>query len=190
MSKENSVKRSTFCNWTAVISAFLVLTGLNMAFAQEKTGADPGRPAENPLHITADKMVAHQKEGMVEFTGNVKAVQEGAVLLAQSIKIYLYPSDQKTGDTGDRNQVKKIVAAQNVEYTAQDRKAFADMAVYTTDDDILVLTGESARLLTGASWVTGTKITLFRKEDRAMVESEGSSRVQALFNPDDQPAAQ
>jgi lipopolysaccharide transport protein LptA len=174
----------------AVMTALLVLTGLNMAGAQEKTGTDPGRPAENPLHITADKMVAHQKEQMVEFIGNVKAVQEGTELLAQSIKIYLHPSDKKTGDTGDQSQVKKIVAAQDVEYTAQDRKAFADMAVYTTDDDILVLTGESARLLTGTSWVTGTKITLFRKEDRAMVESESSNRVQALFNPDDKPAAQ
>jgi lipopolysaccharide transport protein LptA len=190
MSKENSVKRSTFYKRVAAMSAFLVLTGLNMAFAQQKTVADPGRLSDAPLHITANKMVAYQKEGMVEFTGNVKAVQDGAVLLAQSIKIYLYPSDKNTGDTQEQNQVKKIVAAQNVEYTARDRKAFADQAVYTADDDILVLTGESARLLTGTSWVTGTRITLFRKEDRAMVESEGSTRVQALFNPDDQPAAQ
>jgi lipopolysaccharide transport protein LptA len=187
------VKRLTCCKWVAAMSVFLVLaglTGLTMAFAQEKSGTDAGRPGENPLHITADKMVAHQNEGMVEFTGNVKAVQEGSELVARSIKIYLYPSDKKTGDTGDRNQVKKIVAAQNVEYTAQDRKAFGDLAVYTTDDEILVLTGEPARLLTGTSWVTGTKITLFRKQDRAVVESEGSTRVQALFNPDDKPAAQ
>jgi lipopolysaccharide transport protein LptA len=172
------------------MSALLVLTGLSLGVAQEKTASDPGRPADTPLHITADKMVAHQNEGMVEFTGNVKAVQDGAVLLAQSIKIYLYPSDKNTGDTQAQNQVKKIEASQGVEYTAGDRKAFADKAVYTADDDILVLTGESARLLTGTSWVTGTRITLFRKEDRAMVESEGSTRVQALFNPDDKPAAQ
>jgi lipopolysaccharide export system protein LptA len=97
----------------------------------------------------------------------------------------------KTQETPKRRiRSRKLWHAQGVEYTAGDRKAFADKAVYTADDDILVLTGESARLLTGTSWVTGTRITLFRKEDRAMVESEGSTRVQALFNPDDKPAAQ
>jgi lipopolysaccharide export system protein LptA len=38
--------------------------------------------------------------------------------------------------------------------------------------------------------VTGTKITLFRKQDRVLVESDGKTRVQALFNPEDNPADQ
>ncbi|MCF8113086.1 MAG: hypothetical protein K9K21_04430 [Desulfotignum sp.] len=171
---------------------FLALTGWNMAAAREKTGSDTDLPADKPLHITADKMIAHQKDNMVEFIGNVKAVQEDAVLLAQVVKIYLNPSDEKEGDAQNRAQsrVKKIVASENVEYTAGERKAFADKAVYTSEDDILILTGKSARLLTGTSWVSGTKITLFRKEDRAMVESDGQTRVQALFNPEDKPADQ
>ena len=170
---------------------FFVLLLLNWAgisTAQQTNMSDTDRIAGKPLQVTSDKMVAHQSEDMVEFIGNVEAVQEDSTLLADSVKIYFYPSDQKTQDSQDR--VKKIVAAQNVEYTAGERKAFADMAVYTTEDQILVLTGKSARLLTGSSWVSGQKITLFRKDNRAMVESAGNSRVKALFNPEDKPADQ
>jgi lipopolysaccharide transport protein LptA len=186
------VKTSTCCKLISGMFFFLVLTGWHMAWAQEKNNSDAGRLAEKPLHITSDKMIARQDDDMVEFVGNVKAVQEDSVLLAQSVKIYLYPSDQKSGDTKntDQNRIKKIVASENVEYTAGERKAFADLAVYTTEDEVLVLTGKTAKLLTGSSWVTGTRITLFRKDDRAMVESDGKTRVQAMFNPEDKPSDQ
>jgi lipopolysaccharide export system protein LptA len=132
-------------------------------------------------------MKAHQDESMVEFIGNVRADQDNTVLLADSIKIFLHPTQPDSPEKGNAGRIKQIVAATNVEYTAGDRKAFADKAVYTAEEDILVLTGKEARLLTGTSWVSGTKITLFRKQDRVLVESDGKTRVQALFNPEDNP---
>ncbi len=174
-----------------VVMLILISWGTGAAQQEEKSDAD--RLTEAPLQITSDKMVAHQTEALVEFSGNVRVVQEDSILLADSVKIYFHPSgkDTKAGqDQGTRDRVTKIIATQNVEYTAGDRKAFGDMAVYTTEDEILVLTGTSARLLTGSSWVKGTKITLYRKDNRAMVESEGKNRVQALFNPEDKPADQ
>ena len=172
------------------ILLFLVLAGLIPVAAQEETRSNSGRPAETPLQVTADKMIAHQEEAMVEFIGNVRAIQEDAVLLAQTVKIYFHGTGRNASGTDTRSRVRKIVATENVEYSAGDRKALADMAVYTTEDETLVLTGTSARLLTGTSWVTGTKITLFIKDDRAMVESDAITRVQALFNPEDKPADQ
>lgn len=189
MSKERSVKISTCFKRITGIFLFLILTGLIPVAAQEETRSDSDRPAQTPLQVTADKMIAHQEQAMVEFIGNVRAVQEDAVLLAQTVKIYFHGSNIN-GGTDTQRRVKKIVATENVEYAAGDRKALADMAVYTTEDETLVLTGSSARLLTGTSWVTGTKITLFRKDDRAMVESDANTRVQALFNPEDKPADQ
>jgi lipopolysaccharide export system protein LptA len=158
-----------------------------MASAGEKSGPETELIPEKPLHVTADKMKAHQDESMVEFIGNVRADQDNTVLLADSIKIFLHPTQPDSPEKGNAGRIKQIVAATNVEYTAGDRKAFADKAVYTAEEDILVLTGKEARLLTGTSWVSGTKITLFRKQDRVLVESDGKTRVQALFNPEDNP---
>ncbi len=135
-------------------------------------------------------MVAHQDESMVEFIGNVNATQDNMLLLAESVKVFWQPSQPDTANTADTNRIRQIVAMDNVEYTAGERHAYADKAVYTTADDILILTGREAKLLTGTSWVTGTKITLFRKQDRVLVESDGKARVQALFNPEDNPADQ
>ena len=190
MSKETSVKipcrPEQFLK--TLLFVCLLLSCPVIPAAQQTNSSDADLIAGKPLQITSDKMVAHQSEEMVEFTGNVKAVQDDSTLLADSVKIYFYSSDRKARDSQDR--VKKIVAKKNVEYTAGERKAYADMAVYTTEDQILVLTGKSARLLTGSSWVSGQKITLFRKDNRAMAESDGKSRVKALFNPEDKPADQ
>lgn len=139
--------------------------------------------ADKPLHVTSDKMIAHKDTSMVEFIGNVKATRDDAVIFADSIKIFIHTAETKKEGQTD---LKQIIATGNVEYTAGERKAFADKAVYTTQDEILILTGKTARLITGTSHVTGKKITLFRNEDRAIVESDGKTRVQAVFNPEDQ----
>jgi lipopolysaccharide export system protein LptA len=161
-----------------------------MVLAEEKTGTSQDFSPDKPLQITADKMVAHQEASMVEFIGNVRANQDNALLLADSIKIFLHPFQPDTQDATGTGRIKQLVALDHVEYTAGDRQAFADKAVYTASDDILVLTGKNVKLLTGTSWVSGTKITLFRAQDRVMVESDDQNRVQALFNPEDKPADQ
>jgi lipopolysaccharide export system protein LptA len=80
------------------------------------------------------------------------------------------------------------LATGNVEYTEGARKAFSDQADYDTAEEILVLTGEQtqARLLTGKSWITGKKITLFKAQERVVVESTEENRVEAFFDAEDQ----
>jgi len=188
MSKDNSVTISICRNWLPGIIGLLTLTLVPLLSAQEHTGNGSAFSSEKPLHITADKMIAHQETSMIEFIGNVRADQENSLIEAASIILYLHPSKQDNAGPDHANRIKQVVAVDNVEYTAGNRKAFADKAVYTAADDTLILTGREVRLLTGTSWVSGTKITLFRNQDRVMVESDGKSRVQALFNPEDRPA--
>ncbi len=135
------------------------------------------------LNVTSDKMIACKDGSMVEFIGNARATREDSIILADSIKIFFNDSETKEKD---QSSVKKIISQGNVKYTSGENKAFADKAVYTIDSEILVLTGKSPKLLTGKSHVTGKKITLFRKEDRVLVESDEKTRVQAVFNPEDQ----
>ena len=159
------------------------------ASAADKTNAKASSPGQ--LYVTSDKLVAEQGEAMAEFIGHVKATRDDAVLLADRLKVYFKSPDKKKSDTQKsdsqkQGNVEKIVATGHVEYTAGDRKAFADQAVYTTADEKLVLTGKESKLLTGKSWVAGKKITLFRLEERVMVESDGSKRVEAFFDSRDQ----
>lgn len=141
---------------------------------------------KTPLHVVSDKMISQQDTSMVEFIGNVKVTRLDSIVLADSIKIYFVGKDKNKSDQGNaQSNVEKIVSEGNVEYTAGDRKAFADKAVFTMKDEILVLTGNAPKLITGSSFVTGKKITFYRKQDKVIVESDGVKRVEALFNPED-----
>lgn len=178
---EISVKHFIFNR--SALSLFLVgvvfLWQTNTACSQTQDKED-----KTPLHVTSDKMIAQKEASMVEFTGNVKITRADSVVLADSVKIY-FNAEDKDQTKGARDNVKKIVSTGNVRYTQGNRKAFADQAVYTTLDGILVLTGTAPKLITGSSFVTGKKITLFRGQDKVIVESDGTKRVEALFNPED-----
>ncbi len=149
----------------------------------KKDPTDKKELADKTLHVISDKMIAEKGGSMVEFIGNAKATREDSIVFADSIKIYFNNSETKTKN---QSSVKEIISSGNVRYTSGKNKAFADKAVYTLADEILVLTGKSPKLLTGKSHVTGKKITLFRTEDRVLVESDDKTRVQAIFNPEDQ----
>ena len=181
MSKENSVKSLT--SPSPALPFFVLLVFVLFFFCAPIAFAQTNTKKDTPLHVTSDKMIALKDTSMVEFIGNVKATRDDTVIFADSIKIFIHTAETKKEGQTDLRQ---IIATGNVEYTAGERKAFADKAVYTTQDEILILTGETARLITGKSHVTGKKITLFRNEDRAIVESDGETRVQAVFNPEDQ----
>lgn len=177
------VRIPTFYKISPILFPILLFFLTQVSFAaQENKTADKKQPPAD-LKITSDKMVAGKNQSMVEFMGKVKAVRADSVLLADSVKVFFHTS--KTKKKG-RPNVKRILATGNVEYTEGDRKAFSNQADYDTTDEILVLTGEQARLLTGKSWITGKKITLFKAQERVVVESTEETRVEAFFDAEDQ----
>ena len=177
------VKAPTCYNIYLILFMILLILFTQVSFAaQENKPADKEQPPAN-LKITSDKMVADKDQSMVEFMGKVKAVRADSVLLANSVKVFFHSSETKK--KGQSN-VKRILATGNVEYTEGERKAFSDQADYDTANEILVLTGEQARLLTGKSWITGKKITLFKAQNRVVVESTEKTRVEAFFDAEDQ----
>ena len=185
MLKECSVKTSILCKSIQKCLFLLTLTCfalfLTSSFGLAETSKEQ---SQGPIHVESDKMTAEEKSSMVEFSGNVKAVLEDSTVFADSIKIY-FNDDKKKEESAAQSSVNKIISTGNVKYISKERKAFADKAVYTTKDEILILTGKSPKLITGSSFVTGTKITLFRNENKVIVESDGAKRVEALFNPED-----
>ncbi len=160
--------------------SLLFIFSLSLAYSETKFDKDI------PIHVVSDKMVAQKDNSMVEFIGNVKATRDDFTILADSIKIFFTQKSDTKNDTS-QNNLKKIVSTGNVRLSTGERKAFADQAIYTLKDEIVILTGKSPKLVTGSSFVTGKKITLFRNQDKVLVESDGTQRVEALFNPEDNP---
>lgn len=185
MLKEGLVKILIFCKSIQKCLFLLTIAFFALFLTSNSSLAETSKEkSQQPIHVVSDKMTAQEKSSMVEFSGNVKAVMEDATLYADSIKIYFF-DDQSKRETDAQSSVKQIISSGNVKYISKERKALADKAVYTTKDDILILTGKSPKLITGSSFVTGTKITLFRKDNKIIVESDGEKRVEALFNPED-----
>jgi lipopolysaccharide export system protein LptA len=181
MLKEALVK-TLVSNKSIIIVGFIIITFI--LSGQLKTVYSETQINNVPLHIVSDKMIAQKDTSMVQFTGNVKATREDSIIFADSIQIF-FVSDDDNKNNETQSNVKKIVSEGNVKYTAGERQAFSDKAVYTTKDEILVLTGKSPKLITGSSFVTGKKITLFRLSGKVIVESDENIRVEAVFNPED-----
>lgn len=144
--------------------------------------------SDEELQITSETMVYDQNKGFVEFTGSVVATRGDAEIFADQITVYIRAKEDRekggTQDTANQN-IEKIVAQGNVRYLSGDQEAYADTAVYTADDQVLTLTGKAPRVVTGDSFVTGSKITVHRQTNIVTAESGGSSRVEVLFNPKD-----
>ena len=141
---------------------------------------------DRSLHVTSDTMISERDAAFVEFVGNAKATSRDSVVHADSIKVFLYKdAEKKELKKEDEQNIKEILATGNVRFISGDRKAFAEKAVFTTANQTLILTGGSPKVITGESFVTGKKITLFKKDGRVVVESGKKKRVEALFNSND-----
>lgn len=192
------MKISTCCrSYTVFLAAMLLLSGALLIYASPvsaEEGAGEEKKTEKPeapLDVTSDRMVAEKIARLVTFTGNVVAERENSTLNADQVEIYFAESTEKKTEENagkedsQKSKIDKIIATGNVIYTSEKRKAFADKAVYTSEDETLVLTGEAPRLTTENSFIEGEKITLFRKTDRVVVEKGNNRRVNALINPKD-----
>jgi lipopolysaccharide export system protein LptA len=181
MLKETLVK-TLISNKSIIIVGFIII---NFILPGQLTKGFCETKIDNiPLHIVSDKMIAQKDTSMVEFTGNVKATREDSIIFADSIQIFFVnKDDNKPKD--EQSNIKKIISEGNVKYTAGERQAFADKAVYIAKDETLILTGNAPKLITGSSFITGKKITLFRLSGKVIVESDENKRVEALFNPED-----
>jgi lipopolysaccharide export system protein LptA len=160
------------------LSAICVLWAAPPCISQDETGAAD----ENKIRIESDMLTTDDEEGFAEFSGNVRAAQGDTTILSDTLRVYY-----KQGQGGDRNPagspgaVEKIVASGNVKINFDDKEAVSDRAEYTTDTQVLILSGENAKVTAPEESVSGAKITLYRADGRVKVESGGGRRVEAIF---------
>ena len=154
-----------------IIAGFMV----NSAFAEGEN-----LKKNKKIYITSDKLVADSEAKWAEFIGNVRAVQEDTVIIADRLKIF-YKKVGNNSSISDEESIEKIVSSGNVKINFDDKVAVGQHAVYTSKTGVLVLTGPNSKVTSGTNFVSGEKITFYRAEDRMTVESGIKKRVEAVF---------
>lgn len=153
------------------------------------THADEKKGSAEPLeiHITSNSLLSDRNKNFAEFTGNVVATEKNSVLTCDRLKI-TYTSDdestekgQGTGDKESNKAVESIVATGNVIMTMEDKKAWADKAVFNRGENTVILTGKSPRVLSGKSEISGKKIILNRTTGQITVDGSVNA---VLFQED------
>lgn len=161
--------------------------GLAAALAPFLTSAQDHAPRAEKndlkkIHITADMLTSNSAEKFAEFTGNVRATQEDTVITANKLKIFYKKGLQsKESSAAGEESIREIVATGNVKINFEDKVAYSEEAVYTTENRILVLTGDNSKIISGKDTISGAKITLYRDDGRIKVESSPQNRVEAVF---------
>ncbi|MDH7498979.1 MAG: lipopolysaccharide transport periplasmic protein LptA [candidate division NC10 bacterium] len=158
---------------TVSLAWFLVLC---FAFAGGAWGAEVEKKKEapgKPITITANRMEANRRLRVVTYLDNVVAKKEDLTIYAQRVE-FLF--DEKM------EEIQKITAEGGVRIVDPEKSATAAKAIYLNDQDVLILTG-NPKVWQGDNLISGSKITLFRKEDRSVVEGGEKERVFSIFYP-------
>ncbi len=183
------------CRRVLVFILLLPLFAATALTAQERPLSTPLNSTEK-INITSDTLEADTKNNSFLFKGRVKVVQGETVVTSDELYI-LYrdkQSEQQTEAASEGGKIEKIEARGNVDILFDGRTAKTDKAVYLADQEVLQLIGEKSTVIDGPNKIVGSKITLYRNEDRIKVESSRSNpadRVTATIFPgadkDDSP---
>ena len=175
-----------------------VLASLCLLQATGAVGAAPKKKAaagETPLRITAARLEADQKEGVIIFRGQVKAQYSDSTLYADQLTVHFKakaapapgaapppkePADASPlGELGSQ-KIDRIVARGSVRFVQEDRVATGEEAIYYQDRDEVVLRG-NPQVWQAENTLKGERIIFNLKTNKAMVESSPQKRVEALL---------
>lgn len=144
----------------AVSCAVLVGLFAAMGFAPATLATSvvgPPGPGEDLTVITADRLTYDAQAQHAVFEGNVVVNDTALKMTADHLTIHF----------GETNEVQQIVARGNVIMTqeAEDRRAWAQHAVYEVETGKIVLEGDP-RVMSGRDLLAGERITFWRDDQR------------------------
>ena len=173
-----------FLFFAAAFMLVAVPVAPSSGYAEEKpSDTEPHHLTKNQkIHITADKLISDNDADYAEFIGNVRVTQEDTVITADRLKIFFKANatHKNTPAIGEES-ITKIIADENVKINFDNRVAVTQQAVYSTETEVLVLSGDDSKIISGNDSISGEKITLYRTNGRMNVESGKQKRVQAVF---------
>lgn len=129
----------------------------------------PANSSDQPISFGADAG---------EYVGNTVTLRGRAELIQGQNRLR---ADTVTGlnQTGDS----RIEASGNVYFVTPDQTIRGDRAIYTTADDMIVVTGDVI-LTQGQNVLTGSRLTYNVRTGSARIEAGGEGRIRGVFFPD------
>ena len=151
-------------------------------FAQDQPTEKDKNQVDEQIQIVADKLITNNAEKYAEFIGDVRASQGNFTITSEHLRIYYKDNlDNLQNQTGSQELIKRIVASGHVKISSDQYTAETERVEYDLDSTVLVLTGENSTIKRGKNFITGSKITVHRKDGQIVVERGAEKRVQARF---------
>ncbi|MCW7752826.1 LptA/OstA family protein [Desulfobotulus sp. H1] len=127
-------------------------------------------------------------ERTLTLTGNVHIIQPGTDLRADTITIHYKEQDSNPDQKPEASSaptIERAIAEGKVQLTQHDGNASGDRAIYTAEDDTVVLTGSPARMeRSGGNMLQGPIIVLDRKTGEVQISGGASGTL----HPDSSPS--
>ena len=183
-----------------ILSGVLCLLLALFLWSLPETGRAQGKKGvqkDIPLHITAARLEADQKERVITFSGQVKAAYGDNLLYCEQLRVYYEPpkagpkpaaapSQEKKdasplGELGGE-KIDRIVAAGGVRFVQGDKVATGKEATYYRSREELVLAGDP-QVWSAENTLKGERIVFNLRTNRVTVESSPKKRVEAHLYP-------
>ncbi|MHB8769598.1 MAG: lipopolysaccharide transport periplasmic protein LptA [Syntrophales bacterium] len=146
----------------------------------------PRIEADQPIHITADRLDAYSEKRMVVFSGNAVATQGGRTIRADRLTLHYKEGKKPAGGTAGQPEgtgnIERVEATGHVTVTEGERIVTGETAVFDQDARKITMTG-SAVMREGANVIRGDRIVVFLDENRGVVDSGENGRVSATIYP-------
>lgn len=175
----------------SLLSGPALLVGFGGA-AMAQTAAAGGNNSSAPVDISADEQEVINSQCKTIFRGAVEVLQDKARMRAATMTVYNRrktpgKTSSPTGNN-DCGDVDRVEADGNVFYVTPEQTVRGDHAVYTYDNDTIVVTGDVVAVQ-GQDVARGDRMTIKTKTNDVKMESNatgrGKTRVRAVLYPSD-----
>jgi lipopolysaccharide export system protein LptA len=176
--------RSVVAEGTSARPAQTVLVQIERPSGNEpgkKQGAKvPSLGRSSPITITAKRLSYVDSDRKVHYEGGVIARGADFTASSRTADAYLVSRSQTTSSQAlsAPGRLDRLVAQGDVTIQQTNRRAQGQTLTYTAADDKFVLTGGLPSIFDAEQGkITGVSLTFFRRDDRVLVEGEGSTPV-------------
>lgn len=146
-----ALRQLIFAGVAGLILAALSPAGVFAQGASVSLGVQD-HDSSQPVEITSQELSVDQEAGTATFTGDVIVGQGGITMTCDRMVVEYAPDE-----TG-QNQIKVIRMFGGVTFISADEAAEADNAVYTLEDEVIVMTG-NVLVTQGATALSADKLT-------------------------------
>lgn len=178
-----SLRFKALSRWLLALMVVASLGGVATAADESKTAAGSPKAEDTPILIKADQLISNNEEKWAEFIGNVNVTQADMVIDSDKLRIYyrgeLLEGEGKSGENQDT--LEKIIASGNVKIVSPQYTAVSDVVEYDAKTLTITMIGDNSKVISGKNSITGSKIILYRQDNRIKVLGNQKKRVEATF---------